>query len=735
MKRLDRETIQKVIDTADIVEVVSDFVTLKRSGSSYIGLCPFHNERTPSFSVSKSKGICKCFSCGKGGNTINFLMELEHLSYQEAIRWLAKKYNIEIKEHEVSEKEREADNLRESLYAANQFALDHFEHNMSDTDEGRNVGYEYFRERGINDEMIRRFHLGYSMKRNNALTTAATAAGYDEKYLLATGLSGKSERDNSLYDKYRERVMYPIFSVSGRVIGFGGRILSKEKSAAKYINSPENEIYHKSYTLYGLYQAKQAIVKQDRCILVEGYMDVISMHQAGIENVVASSGTSLTEDQIRLIHRFTSNVTVIYDSDPAGIHASLRGIDMLLAEGLNVKVLLLPEGDDPDSFAQSHSTSEIEAYIEENESDFMLFKTQILMKGKENDPVGRAEAIKDIVNSIAAIPDPITRAVYIKDCSRMMEIPEKTITLQVNKRSNELVEARRKRKDSSADIERTEPDNTSVIEVPVDNSLHTEPVADDLAVICRPYETELVKYIVRLGATIICTAFDEDGTEKPVTTVEYVEMNLAEDGISFHNPDLEHTFLAAAELVKTRFRDDSAAIIAELEEIRTKEINDETEKFRQSLEGDIDINKIKVREEQIEATANGNFERAYRDFELSYIYRNLGFVEDSTIMRMVNDFYSDKFVLSKYHTKYAQVPTEYDQRADIIQRAIFELKSAIINHQMKELSETMKSLDRNAPDYNDQVNQLLLELSKLSEIKGQFARALGERIVLPRSQR
>lgn len=738
MKRIDRETIQRVIDTADIVEVVSDFVTLKRSGSSYIGLCPFHNERTPSFSVSKSKGICKCFSCGKGGNTVNFLMELEQLSFQEAIRWLAKKYNIEIKEHEVSEKEREADNLRESLFAMNQFALNHFEHNISDTEEGRNIGYEYFRERGLNDAMIKKFHLGYSLKRDNPLTTQAVEAGYDEKYLLATGLSGKSERDNRLYDKYRERVIYPIFSVSGRVIGFGGRILSKEKASAKYINSPENEIYHKSDTLYGLYQAKQSIVKNNKCYLVEGYMDVISMHQSGIENVVASSGTSLTEGQIRLIHRFTSNVTVIYDSDAAGIKASLRGIDLLLAEGLNVRVLLFPEGEDPDSFAQSHSTSELEQYIAENETDFMLFKTNILMKGKEKDPIGRAGAINDIVRSIATIPDPITRSVYIKECSRIMEMAEKTITLQVNRARNEILENRRKQRDARPDAETDKPsvlaDNADQI-APSATAVNASASSNDIAMQCRPYEEELVKYVIRLGATMLCTAYDDDGNEFQMTTAEYVDYALSSDGIVFHNPDLERTFRASVNLITSHFRDDANQFITELEKTRNDEIAEGIAKIRHEMGGDFDMAKIEAKEKEVKTTADKNFEKAYNKFELAYVFNNLGFSDDPIVMKITNDLYADKFELSKYHTKYSAVPTEYDQRDIIIERAIYELKSNFIDQQINDVKRVMMSLQKTDSDYDEKVMKTLNEIKRLTTIKSEFAKQLGERIVLPKSSR
>jgi DNA primase len=378
MRRIDPQTVRKILDTADIVEVVSDFVNLKRRGQNYVGLCPFHNERTPSFSVSKARGICKCFSCGKGGNTVNFIMEIEQLSYGEALRWLAKKYNIEIEEQELTPEQLAAASRRESMLALNDFALEHFQHNLTDHPDGQAIGLAYFRARGITDAAIKRFRLGYALEQRDALVSAARAKGYSDDLLAENGLCIRTEH-GSLYDRFRGRVIYPVFALSGKVLAFGGRTLRKDKDVAKYVNSPESIIYSKSRELYGMYQARRAIVQQDKCILVEGYMDVISMSQRGIENVVASSGTSLTEGQIAMIHRFTNNVTVVYDSDAAGIKASLRGIDMLLAEGLNIKVMLLPEGDDPDSFAQSHTLEEIQAYMAENETDFLRFKAQVLL--------------------------------------------------------------------------------------------------------------------------------------------------------------------------------------------------------------------------------------------------------------------------------------------------------------------------------------------------------------------
>lgn len=440
---IDRETVQKILDAADIVEVVSDFVSLKKRGANYMGLCPFHNERTPSFSVSKTKNYCKCFSCGKGGSPVGFIMEHESMSYVEALRYLAKKYHIEIKERELTDSEREAASERESLLAVNDFAMNFFQRTLKETDEGRDVGLTYFRHRGINESMIEKFHLGFSPEKRDALYREALSKGFSEDALVKTGLCIRTD-DGKIYDRFRARVIYPVFSVSGRVIAFGGRTLSSDKKMAKYVNSPESSIYLKNKELYGLYQAKSAISKLDKCILVEGYMDVISMRQAGVENIVASSGTSLTEGQIRLIHRFTNNVTVIYDSDAAGIKASLRGIDMLLVEGLDIKVLLLPDGDDPDSFAQSHSSAEVIEYIKSHEVDFISFKTEILLKDAGSDPLSRSKVITDIVHSIALIPNPVTRAIYMRECSRRLDIDEKSLTLQLDREIALLVEKNQK---------------------------------------------------------------------------------------------------------------------------------------------------------------------------------------------------------------------------------------------------------------------------------------------------
>jgi len=422
---IDYATIERIIQIAEITEVVGDFVSLKRRGVNFLGLCPFHNEKTPSFTVSPSKGIYKCFGCGKGGNSVNFLMEHEHLSYPDALRWLAKKYHIEIAETEESAEELLQKNERESMMILNEFAWKYYSRMLNDTEEGRTVGLSYFKERGFRREIMERFQLGYSPEQRDAFVQEALKSGYKQEFIIKTGLG--IEKNDRLFDRFSGRVIFPIHSLSGRVIGFGGRILRSDAQTAKYLNSPESEIYHKSATLYGIYFARNAMVKADKCILVEGYTDVLSMHQTGIENVVASSGTSLTEEQIRLIKRFTLNVTILYDGDPAGIKASLRGIDMILAEGMHVRVVSLPVGEDPDSYARSHSSSAMLDYLKENETDFIRFKTKLLIDDAGRDPVKRAQMIQEVVKSVAIIPDRIERTVYLQECSTMLGVDEQTL--------------------------------------------------------------------------------------------------------------------------------------------------------------------------------------------------------------------------------------------------------------------------------------------------------------------
>ncbi len=424
-------TIEKILDAADISDVVSEFVSLRKRGVNMLGLCPFHNEKTPSFTVSPAKGIFKCFGCGKGGNSVNFIMEHENLTYPEALKWLARKYNIDVKEEEETEEQKQLKDERESLMIVSAFAQKYFTRFLWNENEGRTIGLGYFRERGFRDDILKKFELGFSPDGKTPFTEAAQKQGYKIEFLEKTGLT--IVRDDWKRDRFAGRVMFPIHNLAGRVIAFGGRILKEDKNAAKYLNSPESEIYHKSKALYGIFQAKREIARSEKCYLVEGYTDVLSMHQAGIENVVASSGTALTADQIRLVKRFTTNITIIYDGDEAGIKASLRGIDLVLEEGMNVKVLLLPDGEDPDSFAKKKGASGYLEYIRENETDFIQFKTRLLLKSTENDPVARARLITDVVRSVAVIPDTITRSVYIKECSKLLNVDEDVLYAEVRK--------------------------------------------------------------------------------------------------------------------------------------------------------------------------------------------------------------------------------------------------------------------------------------------------------------
>lgn len=428
---IPRETINQIIETARIEDVVGEFVTLRKRGSNLWGVCPFHKEKTPSFSVNPARNIFKCFGCGKAGNSVHFIMEHEHYSYPEALRFLAKKYGIKIEEREQTPEELAAQNERERMFNINSFAQEYFSNIMMTSDEGQSVGLAYFHERGFRDAIINRFQLGYCPNSGSAFTDYAIQHGYDKDLLIKVGLTGSYE--DRIYDRYQGRVIFPIHNLTGKVIGFGGRILTKEKTKAKYVNSPESEIYNKSQTLYGIFFARNEISRLDNCILVEGYADVLSMHQAGIENVVASSGTSLTTEQIRMISRYTKNITMLYDGDAAGIHAALRGTNMILEEGMNVRIVVLPPEDDPDSFVQNNPIEVVTKYLADNAKDFIGFKTNLLLKDAQNDPIKRASVIKDIVETIAVIPDPIYRATYIKECSRTLEMPEQTLTNEVNK--------------------------------------------------------------------------------------------------------------------------------------------------------------------------------------------------------------------------------------------------------------------------------------------------------------
>ncbi|MDR0657808.1 MAG: DNA primase [Mediterranea sp.] len=535
---IDQATIDRILDAAQIVDVVSEFVTLRRRGVNYVGLCPFHNEKTPSFSVSPSKGLCKCFSCGKGGNVVHFIMEHEQLSYYEALKYLAKKYNIEFKERELTDEEKQAQNTRESMFIINQFARDYFRNILNNHAEGKSVGRAYFRQRGFRDDTIEKFQLGYCTEERDALAQEALRKGFRKEFLVKTGLCYETD-DNKLTDRFRGRVLFPVHTLSGKVVAFGGRILGADKKLAKYVNSPESEIYHKSSELYGIHFAKQAIVRQDRCFLVEGYTDVISMHQSGVENVVSSSGTSLTSGQIRLIHRFTNNITIIYDGDMAGIKASVRGIDMLLEEGMNIKVVLLPDGDDPDSFARKHNATDFQAYISAHEVDFIRFKTNLLLDESDKDPMKRAELISDLVKSIAVIPEAIVRDVYAKECGQLLRLEQKLLITEIAKQREKITEKSHRPERTSGpeaeDVPLPGPDPYETF-IPQDGREGQE---------FYQFELQIIQTIIRYGEKIIFRMPDKAGGENLVTVIEYIDGELKDDNLSFHNP-LHRTILAEA---------------------------------------------------------------------------------------------------------------------------------------------------------------------------------------------
>ena len=542
---IDRATVDRIKDAANIVEVVSEFVTLRKSGVNYKGLCPFHDEKTPSFYVSPARGTCHCFGCGKGGNPVSFIMEHEQMTYVEALRWLANKYHIEVKERTLSNEEKEEQSKRESMFIVNEWTAGYFSDQLHNSPDGVTIGMEYFRSRGFRDDIIDKFRLGYDPSDRHALATAARAKGYNEEFLLATGICYRNDR-GELIDRYAGRVMFPWIGVSGKVVGFGGRVLDSRTKGVnqKYVNSPESEIYHKDRELYGIFQAKKAIAKEDRVFMVEGYTDVLSMHQCGIENVVANSGTALSQHQIHILHRFTSNITLLYDGDAAGIHAAMRGTDMLLAEGMNLKVLLLPDGDDPDSFARKHTASEFRRYIEEHQTDFMEFKTDLLLKG-ERDPLKRSEAINSIVRSISLVQNQILRDTYLHECAVRMGMNEATLINTMNKFIRDgqdrmaPQDARQGMAEAQQGAQGVGPGHIAVpqqmtVATPMDQASKVERM--------------LVRMVIRHGEDVIYNNVeDADGNMINLNVAQYLAYNLGVDGLHFSNPLFERILNEAVE--------------------------------------------------------------------------------------------------------------------------------------------------------------------------------------------
>ena len=522
---IDRATVDKIMDAVNIVDVVGEFVNLRKAGVNYKGLCPFHDDKTPSFMVSPARQICKCFACGEGGNAVNFLMKHEQITYPEALRWLAKKYNIEIQERELSDDEKREQSERESMFVVNEWACQYFHEILKNDVDGQAIGKQYFRSRGIRDDIIEKFQLGFALNKRDALANEAKRKGYKPEFLVKTGLCIENEK--GIYDRFAGRAIFPWFNVSGKVVAFGGRKLDAATKGVqqKYVNSPDSEIYHKERELYGIYQAKKAIVKEDCVYMVEGYTDVIAMHQCGLENVVANSGTALSNYQIKLLRRFTPNIVLLYDGDEAGIHAAMRGTDMLLAEGMNIKVLLLPDGDDPDSFARKHTAQQFKEYIEAHQTDFIQFKTELMLKNVK-DPIKRAEAINNIVRSVSVIPDPIVRATYITECARRLEVDERTLISQTNK----YIAGDREEQMKTAEREEQRQQGAESTKAPEDTSFYRLSFESTV-------ERLIIQNIIRHGDEIIFSDLEaEDGSTVSLNVAQYVDFDLSQDQLSFSTP-------------------------------------------------------------------------------------------------------------------------------------------------------------------------------------------------------
>lgn len=705
---IDRATVERIMDAAQIVDVVSDFVTLRRAGVNYKGLCPFHDDRTPSFVVSPAKGLCKCFACGKGGNAVHFIMEHEQLSYPDALRYLARKYHIEIQERELTDQEKLAQSERESMFVVNEWARDYFEQQLYDTVDGRAIGMAYFRSRGFRDDIIKRFQLGFSPMQKDALAREALGKGFREEYLVKTGLCIKQEH-GGLKDRFWGRVIFPIHTVSGKVVGFGGRVLDQATKGVnmKYQNSPESSIYSKKKELYGLFQAKQAIVKNDLCFLVEGYTDVISMHQMGVEHVVSSSGTALTQQQIQMIHRFTENITVLYDGDAAGIKASERGIDMLLAEGMNVKLLLLPDGDDPDSFARNRTAAEYQAYLKEHQVDFIKFKTDLLLQEAQGDPIKLSRLVHSIVCTIAVVPDEIMRTLYTRETAAMLGMEEKVLVSAINKQMSVYRTEQKKRRQSEERREQTasavpgsgtpdEPVTTpgtpaESADTPMpqnpqpDTPVETQPEAKAeeqtaeestqfLSYIQKGqnghnmafYQKELllVQVLIRYGEHIVCYVEDEQGQEVPFTVVEFIYYALQEDKLNFQ--------------------------VA----LHQRILDEALEHFREP------------------------------DFSAQRYFLNH---PDQTVSTLAFQLTSDKYQLSKYHTKNQKLTTDEDRLFDLVRHLMTDFKLAVIDEELKGILNRLR--DPLILKDKEAYMKVMKHYMEVKEVESTLAKERGDRVI------
>ncbi len=748
---IDHNTVQQILDAADIVDVVSDFVSLKKRGANWIGLCPFHNDRRPSFYVSRAKGICKCFACGEGGSAVNFIMKHEQLSYPEALRYLARKYHIEIQEKELTDEEKQAQSEREAMLMLNEWACAYFEKQLHETQAGQEIGLAYFKERGFNDATIKEFRLGYSSEGYDDLYKAAIAQGFNPKLLFDVGLCLPD--DHGGHDRFRGRVMFPIMNIAGKVIAFGGRTLRKDKEVAKYVNSPESSIYSKRNVIYGLHQAKREISKEDKCFIVEGYADVISMHQAGFKNVIASSGTALTEGHIHAIRRFTSNVTEMFDGDAAGIKAAIRGVDMLLKEGLNIKVLPLPPDDDPDTFVRAHSHTEVEDYIKQNECDFINFKSGVVLNDAQNDPIKRSAAITDVVKSIALIPDEIARMVYAKECSNLFGFDEQTILRQIKQHRNKYIEqwhkerqqqqAREQRQAAQqaggkSPAQQPEPQyDTPTLPPTLDDFVESDSThgngADNRDIAAHNgvdiQEREVIRLIVNYGMCYLTETQYDDETVRPTTVLEYINNELLMDQMDFSNRLYKRTFEIAKRFIDPYYRD-LASFNSQLEKDTREFISQEMVQTDDQEPLELDSHSLIVaqenKEKSIQAKANATAMKKLMDFSSSYLMKLLCSIDDDQVRQLACELATDNLPqLSKIHTKYTVIVEERDRLLSIVPERLYNWKNALLIIKINEVKAQIASAAA------DQLPQLLEHLQELYSVRHQLAAIIGDRVVNP----
>lgn len=721
---IDKATVQKITDAADIVEVVSDYVHLIKRGRNFVGLCPFHNEKTPSFSVNSVRNFCYCFSCKKGGSPVNFIMEKEGLSYHDALLHLAAKYNIKVEEKELSDDERRQLNERESLLVVNEWAASRMEKDLRDTEEGRSIGLQYLYQRGVTEEAIKKFRLGYNLDSGHALTEAAKLDAVDIKSLVQVGVLGESQKiPDTYYDRFRGRVIFPVLNASGKVVALGGRDL--KGGMAKYINSPESAIYKKSNELYGIFQAKSEIAKQDCCYLVEGYMDVIGMWQAGMENVVASSGTALTDGQIAMIHRFTDNITLIYDGDAAGIKASLRGIDMLLAHKMNVKVLLLPDGHDPDSFARANSPEIFRKYVQDHATDIIRFKAQVLLKDVGDDPQRRVAAIQSVVRSLAHIPDKVKRNVYVQECSHILGVSEEVIESAVEKSRGDVIEQqRRQRQNGEIDrMERNEHNSQPDITQQLSPSKGREIVEKYPF---YPFERNVVYQCVRYGILDFCEVEFDDGSTDMINVAEFVADEIQGDEIWFTFPAFAKTFNRILEL-KEDFSNEKVAFNVNLEKEKKEMLKSGYEEIASK---DLSMEEIRRAERLLDERVSEEMAKRRFEFARYFIEQRLSSHHDDDVRKTVTEAMHEEQPLSNIYLRNNPVSErkmEIDRMRVLVPRGVLEWKNELLNQRIRGKMKQLDSMLGHADPVEQQ--KILLEIQTLMEKRGQLGKVMGDRTI------